>query len=291
MCCVGVIDDYTQDYQNHKFRIVATRKPDGGYFEALKTFLIRYYSAERAELEMENAYNFRGDNEIQKCLGYITDFVYSKIATKRKRAIKDIEDFCYSAITSNDHWLEVNEQLKDHIYYYFNSKFAREGYSIDSGEPFSLTDDTDRGRISSFDILFKYLRVIDDDVVGSSGSPKDNIKHLQGAVRLICRALTDANPALDMLNVFCLFSLKINDNKNLFDELKQSFINGYIEFKKRSDSITDFYANIKKFVDILKAKNAVTNEDIKLIEQWELICEVTIQNDWLTNFRNNYFKK
>lgn len=291
MCCVGIIDDYTQDYVNQKFRIVATRKPDGGYFEALKTFLIRYYSAKRAELEMENAYNFKGDNEIQKCLGYITDFVYSKIATKRKRAIKDIEDFCYSAITSNDHWLEVNEQLKDHIYYYFNSKFAREGYSIDSGEPFSLTDDTDRGRISSFDILFKYLRIIDDDVVGSSGSPKDNIKHLQGAVRLIRRALTEANPALDLLNVFCLFSLKVNDNQNLFEELKQSFINGYCEFRKRSESMTAFYSNIKKFVDILTNKNAISNEDLTLIKQWELLCEVSIQNDWLTNFKNKYTKQ
>lgn len=291
MCCVGIIDDYTQDYINKKFRIVATRKHDGGYFEALKQFLIRYYSAERAEIEMQNAYNFRGENEIQKCLAYITDFVYSKIATKRKRAIQDIEDFCYSAISSTEHWLKVNEQLKDHIYYYFNSKFAREGYTIDSGEPFSLTDESDRGRKSSFDILFKYLRVVDDDVVGASGSPKDNIKHLQGAVRLIRRALTEANPALDLLNVFCLFSLKVNDNRNLFDELKQSFVNGYMEFKKRSSDMKTFYSNINKYVDTLKEKNVVTNEDLGLIKQWQLICEVSLQNEWLTNFKNNYTKQ
>lgn len=290
MCCVGVIDDYTQDYIHKKFRIVATRKPDGGYFEALKKFLVRYYSAERAEVEIQNAYNFKGENEIQKCLGYITDFVYTKIATKRKQAIKDIEDLCYSAISSKDPWLEVNEQLKDHIYYYFNSKFAREEYCIDSGEPFSLTDDTDRGRISSFDILFKYLRVIDDDVVGSSGSPKDNIKHLQGAVRLIRRALTEANPALDLLNVFCLFSLKVNDNVNLFEELKSSFINGYTEFRKRSNNLSIFYDNIKSYINILKDKNAITNEDLELIKHWELICEVNIQNDWLKEFKNKYTK-
>lgn len=41
------------------------------------------------------------------------------------------------------------------------------------------------------------MDVVDDNVVGSSGSPKDNIKHLQGAIRLIRRSLTDSNPALD----------------------------------------------------------------------------------------------
>lgn len=65
---------------------------------------------------------------MQKCLGYITEFVYNKIATKRERAIRDIETFCEQAINSQSDWLETNEDLKDFIYYYFNSKFAREDY-------------------------------------------------------------------------------------------------------------------------------------------------------------------
>lgn len=39
MCCVGVIDDFTQDYVNQCFRIVTKRKADGQYFMALKQFL------------------------------------------------------------------------------------------------------------------------------------------------------------------------------------------------------------------------------------------------------------
>jgi ATP-dependent DNA helicase RecQ len=272
------------------FRIVATRKPEGGYYNALKNFLMRYYSAERAELEMQNAYGFRGENEIQKCLGYITDFVYTKIAAKRKQAIKDIHDFCISAVNSNDHWLEVNEQLKDFIYYYFNSKFAREGYTIKSGEAFSLTDDCDRGRVSSFDILFKYLRVVDDNVVGASGSPKDNIKHLQGAVRLIRRSLTEANPALDLLNAFCLFTLKVNESTNLFEELKQSFINGYSEFRNRSTNLSDFYENMDKYIELLKEKNAVTKKDLKRINLWVKIAELKDHTKWITDFESEYTK-
>ena len=129
-------------------------------------------------------------------------------ALKRKRAIDDIRNFCNVGIdtTSGKNWLEINEDLKDEIYYYFNSKYAREGYKTDNDEDFSLLDDTDRGKNSSKDILYKYMRVVDADVMGISGSPKDNIKHLQGAVRLIRRSIADTNATLIMLNAYCLIA-------------------------------------------------------------------------------------
>src|SRR5690606_40842452 len=148
---------------------------------------MRYYSAERAEEEIKKVPHLKGENEIHKCLGYLTEFIYDKIEVKRKRAIDDIRNFCIQGINNNKNWLETNEDLKDFIYYYFNSKYAKDDYETENGEPFSLTTDSDRGKISSFEILFKYLRVINEDVYGSGGSQKDSVKHLQGAVRLIRR--------------------------------------------------------------------------------------------------------
>lgn len=101
MCCVGIIDDFTQDYYNQRFRIVTKRKADGDYFEALKQFLKRYYTDERADIEISKAHEYKGDNEIQKCLSFITEFVYSKIAMKRRRAMQDMEDFCNRATQSD----------------------------------------------------------------------------------------------------------------------------------------------------------------------------------------------
>lgn len=82
MCCVGIIDDYTRDYQNSQFRIVTKRRSDKDYFNYLKLFLMRYFTEERADVEMKKAYTYKGDNAMQKCLGYITEFVYNKIAKK-----------------------------------------------------------------------------------------------------------------------------------------------------------------------------------------------------------------
>lgn len=288
MCCVGIIDDYTRDYQNQQFRIVTQRKSDEEYFRHLKLFLMRYYTDERSDIEMRKAFTYKGQNAMQKCLGYITEFVYNKIATKRERAIRDMETFCEQAISSGTDWIATNEDLKDFIYFYFNSKFAREDYVTELGEPYSLTKDSEYGKLSSYNLLFKYMNVVDDKIVGSSGSPKDNIRHLQGAVRLIRRALTDSNPALDFLNVFCLLYLNVQDNRNLYRELRDSFVNGYKEFKSRATNYDEFYKNMALFIKTLKDKNAITEEKIPELEEWQQISEIEYQLDWLNNFKNQY---
>lgn len=290
MCCMGIVDDFTQDYTNKQFRILTERKADGEYFNNLRKFLLRYYSEERVGIEVERAKDFKGDNEIQKCLGFMTDFVYSKIATKRMRALLDMEDFCSRAVSNDSKsWIEVNEDLKDHIYFYFNSKYAREDFKLDNGVEYSLTTDTDHGKISSFDILFKYMNVIDDTCMDPSDSQIGNVKHLQGAVRLIRRALTDSNPTLDMLNVFCLLFVGVGNNENLMEELHDSYVRGYKDYRERHlDNLDDFYNNIAKFKQILFSRNII--EQITQFDDLEVSIEATIHADWLIKFSNKYCK-
>lgn len=292
MCIIGLIDDFTQDYSTRTFRILSTRKSNGSYYNRLKDFLMRYYSEERAENEVEKASVRKGQNEIHKCLGYLTEFIYDKVALKRKRAIDDMRNFCLVGIDDTKDWKEINEDLKDEIYYYFNSKYAREGYKTDNDEDFSLLDETDRGRISSFDILYKYMRVVDSDVIGVSGSPKDNIKHLQGAVRLIRRGTTDTNPALCFLNVYCLLALKVGSNKNMREELESSFIEGYLAFKEQEKNDDSFYKGIARFKTELNAKgrNIASDDDFKHFEELELQAELTGHLNWVNTFSGNYTK-
>lgn len=289
MCCIGLIDDFTEDYGKRIYRVVARRKKDGDYYRALQTFLERYYTKERAALEAAKIPNYRGDNEVHKCLGYLTEFIYDKIAVKRKQAIDDIRTFCMEGLSYGDNWKEANEAMKDFIYYYFNSKFARKGYQTEGGLDFSLTDDTNEGKTSSYEILFKYMSVIDDEIVGTS-SPKDNIKHLQGAVRLIRRAITDLNPALDFLNVYCLTYLKVGNNENLQDELRNSYIRGYKEFYRRTENKDDFYRRMSEFKAefTVNGRNAATNEEIEQMKNWDLLCEADLHIEWLNKFKTKY---
>ena len=289
LCSIELISDFTEDYANKRYRTVAIRKPDGAYYQGLKRFLMRYYSVEKAEEEIQKVPNYRGENEIHKCLGYLTEFIYDKIAVKRKRAIDDMRAFCIQGIDNTKNWKEVNEDLKDFIYYYFNSKYAKDDYETESGEPFSLTADTDRGKQSSFEILFKYLRVVDEDVYGSSGSPKDNVKHLQGAVRLIRRSLTDTNPALSMLNAFCLAYLGTNNNETLEKELEDSFKEGYQFFYSSFADKNIFYKQMENIYARL-TKIHIAKKAVKIMQDWALLCELDTHNTWLNNFKNQYTK-
>jgi superfamily II DNA helicase RecQ len=247
MTCIDLIEDFTQDYRNQRFRIVANKKGKGGYFDGLKTFLLRYYTTERANLELNKVKDIPLnkneldplDSEIYKCLAYLTEFVYDKISEKRKRAIDDMRNFCMEGLSDKTTWIEANESLKDFIYYYFNSKYAKSDYVADNGEPYSLVNDTDGGKISHEDILQKYLLVISDEIVGF-GTPLDNVKHLYGAVRLISRSLTDSNPALYLLEAFCLAYMGTKGNKNLEEQLIARYSEGMIEFYNRPSEYYDF---------------------------------------------------
>ncbi len=258
MCCIELIEDFTQDYRNSRFRIIATRKESGQYFEGLLRFLRRYFTEERAREEIGKAQSIslkvedlhEIEEEIYKCLAYLTTFVYDKISEKRKRAIDEMRNFCLEGLSGNGNWLKANEKLKDFIYYYFNSKYAKSGYKTDNGEPFSLVDDTEEGKKSDDSILFKYLRVIDDEIVGV-GTPLDNVRHLYGAVRLIGRSLTDSNPAFALLEVFCLAYLGTKNNQNLENQLVLRYSEGMRESSERASSQLKFWELYEEFNEFL----------------------------------------
>lgn len=291
MCCIDLIDDFTEDYGNDRYRIVTVRKKDGDYYKGLEKFLTRYYSEEKARQEILQVPNYKGENEIHKCLGYLTEFIYDKIAIKRKRAIDDIRTFCMLGIAPNKgSWLNINEELKDYIYYYFNSKYAREDYKTEDNQEFSLVSDTSRGKESSMAIVLKYLRVIDDDVVGASGSPKDNIKHLQGAVRLIRRSLTASNSALSLLNSFCIIYLGTNDSEATIKELENSYLQGYIGFYEEYEDKKEFYQVFGNFKEELskKDRNVLNEKSKKLLETIEMDAELQLHSEWIKTFKTKY---
>lgn len=299
MCIIGLIDDFTQEYRANgagRFRIVSQKRKPGGYYLKLREYLLRYFAEDRADFEVERASVRKVGAawpEVYRCLSYLTEFIYDKIALKRRRAIDDMRNFCMIGINGRENWRDTNEELKDEIYFYFNSKFARHGYTTDNDEPFSLLDDTGEGKVSSFDILYKYMRVVDDDVIGVSGSPMDSLKHLQGAVRLIRRGVTDNNGALSLLGVFSFIGLHLNKNAAQRTRLEEFFRDGYLAFKNACPNPIDFYSGIEKYFECfnIKDRNLATQEDMRYLRSLQLRIELEEHGDWLTDFANNYTKQ
>lgn len=230
---------------------------------------------------------------------FLTQFIYKKIATKRKQAIQDIEQFCNEAVYEDKDWLSVNEDLKDFLYYYFNSKYARHNYQNENGMPFSLVDDTDsgkncylagdvtKGQNFAQSIVAKYMSVVNSD---GTASPKDNIKHLQGAVRLIRRGILSVNPVLSFLNVFCLLFLKADESSlSLNDEFESSYMDGYAYFRKTmpGDAFQKFISDYQS--ELLRLK--ITDpEHIKRMEMLGLMVEASYHSNWVHQFSNSFTK-
>lgn len=255
MCIIGLIDDFTEDYAQRKFRITTICQDDSRYYEYLSFYYRKYYSEDRVEsMIYEVRQMAQSEGVIMACLKHLTSFIYRSIADKRARGILDMEQFCNMAITSNKDWKETNEDLKDFIYYYFNSKYAREGFvtydaSLKQEIPFSLKDDTNtdfhlENETTSFNLVKKYMRVVDADIVNNDAQ-KDNVKHLQGAVRLIRRAAVEMNPVLNLLNIFCTLFLGQQENEMLEEEICNDY-EEVIEYYTSKDNlkILDEYADL-----------------------------------------------
>lgn len=276
MCVIGLIDDFTEDYSKRTFRITTICQDESEYYEHLRLYYRKYYSAERVESMMAEVQTLaHTDGVIMACLKHLTSFIYKSIADKRARGILDMEQFCNMAISSKKDWKETNEELKDFIYYYFNSKYAREGFvtfdsNLQQDVPFSLKDDTNHDvhsedEITSFELVRKYMRVVDAEIVNND-SQMDNIKHLQGAVRLIRRAIAEMNPVLNLLNVFCILYLGLETNEMLEEELYNDYKAVYIQYLSDDNS-----ALIDEFTQLLVKHAAL--KDAEYIDKIQAIIQ------------------
>ena len=291
MCIIGLIDDFTEDYSEQTFRITTVCQEDTEYYERLSSYYRKYYSTERVESMMTEVRTLaKTEGVIMACLKHLTSFIYKSIAEKRAREILDMEQFCNLAISSKQDWKETNEELKDFIFYYFNSKYAREGFvtydsNLQIDVPFSLKDDTSHDdhseeEITSFDLVRKYMRVVDTEIVNHD-SQMDNIKHLQGAVRLIRRAIADMNPVLNLLNVFCILYLGQETNEMLEDELYDDYKAVFIQYMDQGR-----WDLIEEFTQLLVRHEAL--KDKEYINKIQLAIQLEEHAKEISNFYNKY---
>lgn len=294
MCVIGLIDDFTEDYSKRTFRITTICQDESEYFEHLRLYYRKYYSTERVESMMGEVRKLANtEGVIMACLKHLTSFIYKSIADKRARGILDMEQFCNMAISSKKDWKETNEELKDFIYYYFNSKYAREGFvtydsNLQQDVPFSLKDDTSHDiysedKITSFELVRKYMRVVDAEIVNND-SQMDNIKHLQGAVRLIRRAIAEMNPVLNLLNVFCILYLGQEANEMLEDELYNDYKAVYEQYMDEGKS-----ALIDEFTQLLIKHAAL--KDKEYINKIQLAIQLEEHVKAFSNIKNKYTEK
>ena len=281
MCCVGLVEDVTIDYNLETYLLKVRRRTDEEYLACMLDFFKKYYSLEQAETKVAEISLHAGRNILDKCLGYLADFVYQSLERKRFRSIDDMRLACEDGINYGEEW------LKEFIHLYFNSKYARDDYKVGEKD-YSLKQDTDR-KSETFDIVRKYIEVISLD---NSGSEIENVKHLYGATLLVLRAHPE-NAALNLLRTFCITFLGAGKNETLKHDALTSYVDGFVRLHAEQ------HESIYSLINIIDEYNSVLQRYVhedepfiqeNVIDEGKDLVMLNIHNNWINNFKTKYCK-
>lgn len=291
---LGIIDSYTIDYSGKFYTVQFRKKPAGTYLDNYQRLVGRYTSAveaQRLKNECQKDINeTKNATEISKCLKHLTDFVYEKIAAKRKRAIDDMINLCEQAIKIDDPF-EQSTLIKDNIYYYFNAKYAREGNMAltENGEEISadLYEDFTR-EIPIDEVVWKYIeKIIPYD---DNGQIINNLKHLRGATMRMLRGTSGA-PQFNILKAFSLLALSPNtpDPEELIREAFEEMVTGFQEWNELSPETFDLENILEQFKINLAAHVEDFSEEF--FENLVAAFYIRDQLEWLTQFNETFLKE
>lgn len=284
MCCIGLVDDVTIDYLSQTYELKIHKRTNEEFKQFMLDFFRKYYSLEQAQKRVDEIDKQKGRYYLDKCLGYLTAFVYENLEKKRYRAIEDMRIACEDSIierqaNGNDFW------LKEFIHLYFNSKYARTGYEV-NGKPFSLKDDADLEGRDDFGLVKKYIEVIDPQS-DNSGSEIDNVKHLYGATLICLRAHPD-NAALQLLLTYCITFLGAGSNKTLLSSAFNNYIEGFLALYKSDGA--KVWEEIDTFNAFLEAKAHDDYIKQNVIDNGKKTITLLLHSDIIDNITKKYIK-
>ena len=255
---LGIIDDYTINFQTKTFTLLGKRKSENEYLKNLKNHLLKYLSKKTTDLKLKSLSAIDEDTLLRKCLKFLIQFVYSETERKRINALKDMKDACIIGLKDNG-----PIELKNYIDLYFNSKYARTGYSFINSNGVeinaSLPDITEEGKNSKMSFVWDFMDYVYDD---PKASEIDNIKHLRGAcVRMLSNQYD--NYSLLLLNAFTLYMLEFRNSKYLA-EAEELIMEAFNQLEIQEPGIDEKRQeqNYNKFTKKILEKNQELEEQM-----------------------------
>lgn len=271
---LGIIEDYTVNFSTRTFNIIGTKKSDKEHKEILRQFLCKYYSEKTTDLKLKALSKINEQNHHKKQLNFLVNFVYSEIQKKRLLALQDIKFACRLGIEKG------SIELKDYIDLYFNSKYARTGYSYinEKGKEIiaSLPDITNNGKEDNIKWVWKFIEIVDED---PKAGQINNIKHLRGACVRMLSNQPDSYTLL-LLNAFTLYMLEYN-NLRYLKEAENIILHAFTQIiekenKWNENKIEEIY---NQFTEIILNKNPQLKVEL---EKYNLMFD--LNNIMLKNY-------
>jgi len=255
---LGIIDDYTVNFSTSTFNLIGKKKPENEYKEILRKYLCKYDSAKTADIRLKALTKIDEPTQIRKYLNFLVNFVYNQIQKKRSLAMVDMKFACRLGLEKG------SVELKDYIDLYFNSKYARSGYSFlnDKGKVIlaSLPDLTEHGKNEDLKLVWKFIEYVEED---PKGSQIDNIKHLRGACTRMLNNQPDSYTLL-LLNAFTLYMLEFKNPRYLQDA-ENLILHAFSQMEEKETNINEKKLEqiYNQFVELMMYKNLELETQMK----------------------------
>ncbi|GHV47550.1 hypothetical protein FACS1894204_11070 [Synergistales bacterium] len=259
---LGVIQDYTVDYNAKLIHASVEKHSQGYYTENLRAYLSKYNATERVDAMIASLPQQKGDTEIQKCLTLLVHFTYEEIAAQRRMSIDAMEDACKVGLQKDG-----PERFRTFIYMYMNSKYAQAQY---------LPKDTNNGLLAEFATVKKYIAL----VRSHTGGEINNLRHLRGAATLMQVQRPD-NFVFQMLKAFSVFILE-KDDQDFISEAQDEYYSGFLTLLRLNNGDARAVMDASRF---FKEEIAKFNSDaVSAVEEAEETVLHKIHLDWLTQY-------
>ena len=258
---IGAIDDYHVDYKAKLILATITRHEDGYHQSCLKTYLSKYYAAEKVEAIIATLPKRKGKSFLQKCLNALIEFIYQEIAAQRKEAISAMEEACKIGLSSG------GQHFEEFIMLYMNSRYARREY---------LPRDTDNGLYESFDIVEKYVKLVHEE----QGGEINNLKHLRGATTFLLAQRPD-NYVFLLLKALSTLILEKN-NPELTDGALGEYLKGMRKMAQEGiSSARGVRSAASRFKELVASFDG---EAAKPLSEIEALIVHGVHLEWLKHF-------
>jgi len=231
MSVVGVIKDYTIDYNADLIEAIVQKHPDDEYVKILTKYVSRYMSHEEAKRVPDEIMHRKDDTVLQKCLGYLIWFVYDRIKKRREEALDVMERAAKVGAYPNENPEKSNAECQrdfsGFVYTYFDSRYTPEL----------------REKLYEYNVnlLWEYIDKV-------SGEP-DPARQLRGS----CDRLLVENPdnaALLLLRAYARLVLEYNE-EDVMNDLEWS-----LElFEKRVNRLTLIRVTSRFYREVEKQNN------------------------------------
>jgi len=225
---VGVIDDYTIDYNKPVVEAMITKRADDEYVKTLSQYVSRFMSPKDAKRVPEEIMQRKGNTVLQKCLGYLISFVYDRIKKQREAALDVMEEAAKVGTYPNENPEKdrhaCQHDFSEFVYSYFDSRYTSK--LRDSLYAYDL------------DLVWQYI----DEVNGEPGPTK----HLRGS----CDRLLVENPnnaALLLLRAYARILLRYGE-KDVIKDLERGFelFKNEVGRSATVNAASQFYREIEK---------------------------------------------